>query len=82
MTEAVEKLLPALAALDQEDRDYVKHYLDELDDAVTDDEDPEFVAEINRRVEAIRNGTAKMIPADEVFRKADEMLKSMRENRG
>jgi len=84
MTAALEKLLPELAALDFEDRQYIRQYLDGLaqqqnGDPLDDGEDPDFIDEINRRVESIRDGTAKMSPADEVFRRIDEKLKSMRE---
>ena len=34
--------------------------------------DEEMTAEINRRVEEIRSGRAKMIPSDEVFRELRE----------
>lgn len=85
MNVAVENLKPVLAALDTGARLLVRQYLDELDhqqnaESPDDEDDPEFVAEINRRVESIRNGTAKTIPADEVFQRIDAKLKAMRES--
>ncbi len=86
MNVALANVMPGLAVLDSVDRNIVRHYLDELDEAenggpLDDEDDPEFVAEIERRIESIRNGTAKMTPAEEVFRRIDEKLKSMRENK-
>ena len=77
MSAALEKIMPALAALDSVDRNIVRSYFDELDvkergDPLDEEDDPEFVAEINRRVESIRNGTAKMIPGDEVMNRLRE----------
>ena len=86
MNTALVKLMPALAVLDRVDRNIIRYYLDELDEAENGDpldekDDPDFVAEIERRIESIRNGTAKMIPADEVFRQADLLLESMRQRK-
>lgn len=39
----------------------------ELDASADDDMAPEFMDELERRIESVRNGTAELIPADVVF---------------
>ncbi|OWK41720.1 addiction module protein [Fimbriiglobus ruber] len=60
MTEAAEKLKPALAALSDEDRAALINYLVELNEE-------EWARELDRRAEAIANGTAVFRPGDEVM---------------
>ena len=47
--------------------DAVSEELTDLDASADDDMSPEFVSELERRIESIRNGTAELIPADVVF---------------
>ena len=70
MSEAAEKLMPSLCALSPEDRAYIAHRL--LETLDEDDEDAEFVADLNRRVEEIMSGKVQGIPAEEVHRQARE----------
>jgi len=77
MNATLQMIMPALATLDSVDRSIVRHYLDELDEKengelLENEDDPDFVAEINRRVESIRDGTAKMVPGDEVMNRLRE----------
>jgi putative addiction module component (TIGR02574 family) len=78
MSERAEKLKPILDALSPDERAEIIDYLVGLGDADADEDmtreewEAAWAEEINRRVEAIRNGTAKMIPGDEVMRRLRE----------
>jgi len=77
MSEAAEKLKPMLAALSADDRATLVEYMHSLDanrdDELTEEEwETRQVEEINRRVEEIRSGRAKMIPGDEVMQRLRE----------
>jgi putative addiction module component (TIGR02574 family) len=68
-----EQLLPALLALPAEDRQAIVHRLIESLDPESDVEgDPEFIAVLHRRVEEIKSGKVRGVPADEVFRRLRE----------
>ncbi len=67
MSDQAERLMPTLLALPPEDRELIAERLYEsLDD------DPEFLAMLNWRVEEIKSGKVKGVPADEVFRRLRE----------
>ena len=70
MSETAEKLMPSLRALSPEDRAYIAHRL--LETLDEEEEDAEFVADLNRRVEEIMSGKVQGIPAEEVHRQARE----------
>lgn len=53
--------------------------LESIDD--DDDVSPEWLEEIRRRVKEIKNGTAKMVPHDEVMSNVRERVAKRRENR-
>ena len=53
--------------------------LESLDD--DDDVSPEWLEEIRRRVNEIKNGTAKMVPHDEVMSNVRERVAKRREDR-
>ena len=53
--------------------------LESLDD--DDDVSPEWLEEIRRRVKEIKNGTAKMVPHDEVMSNVRERVAKRREDR-
>jgi putative addiction module component (TIGR02574 family) len=46
---------------------------------ITDPDDPiqddQWASEIERRMENVRTGKSKLIPAEEVFRKAEDLLR-------
>lgn len=68
MSEVAESLLEQVLALPPED---VAEITRRLHDAPGDDydplTDPEFRAELDRRIEAVGNGTAVLVDGDEVF---------------
>ena len=70
MSETAEKLLPTLYAMSPEDRAYIAHRL--LETLDEDEEDAEFVAELNRRVEEITSGKVQGILAEEAHRQLRE----------
>ena len=78
MTDAAEKLLPMIADLSVGDRVELMEYLDSISESGTDSAfdpeewDPEFVAELDRRIADMESGRSKGIPAEEVFRKLRE----------
>ncbi len=84
MSDALEMLLPMIDPLSAEDRIQLMDYLSMTSEPGIDQEfnpeewDPEFAAEIERRIEDSRNGRSKTTPADEVFRQVDEMLNAKR----
>ena len=76
MSEAVADLLKQYRELSESERDLFEASLHE---AVYDPmEDPEFLAELDRRVEAVGNGTAVLIDGDEAFRQIRERLRLAR----
>lgn len=62
MSETATKLLVQLLALPEADRAAIADQLNESLGEVGDDLDPEFEAELNRRLEAVENGTAEIVP--------------------
>ncbi len=77
MSEAAEKLKPMLAALSADDRATLVEYLLSLEqnghEELTEEEwETQQAEEINRRVEEIRSGRAKMLPGDEVMQRLRE----------
>ncbi len=71
MSDQAERLMPTLLALPPEDRELIAERLYESLHGEQDD-DPEFLAMLNRRVEEIKSGKVKGVPADEVFRRLRE----------
>jgi putative addiction module component (TIGR02574 family) len=78
MSETAEKLKPLLAALTQEDRAELVEYMRELDDAVeeaglTEDQwEAAWAEEVNRRIDAARNGQSDSMPHEEFMRRMKE----------
>lgn len=76
MTEAAEKLKPALAALTPEDRAALREYLRELDGdepELTEEEwEAEWAAEADRRIANFEAGRTQLISAEEVERRMKE----------
>lgn len=81
MSETAEKLKPILASLSAEDRATLVEYIDSLDANGDEDEenedslgtlDPEYIAEINRRIADFEAGKTKPIPGEEVMRRLKE----------
>lgn len=66
MSDAVKKILPKLEALSRKDKAEVARRL--INSIEEEDEDAEFVAELNRRMDEVASGKARTIPAEEVFR--------------
>jgi putative addiction module component (TIGR02574 family) len=71
VSEATTRLLPELLALPRADQEFLFQQLSAALDAEPD-EDPEFVAELDRRLDNYRTGRSPGVPADEVFRKLRE----------
>lgn len=71
VSEVTNRLLPELLALPRSDQEYLFQQLSAALDAEPD-EDPDFVAELERRLENYRSGRSPGVPADEVFRKLRE----------
>ena len=68
LSESVTRLLPELLALPRPEQEFLFQQLSAaLDDEA--DEDPELVAELDRRLENYRTGKSPGVPADEVFRR-------------
>jgi putative addiction module component (TIGR02574 family) len=72
MSEAAEQLKSALAALSPEDREELLTFLHESLVTESDEEDPELLTKLTRRIEEIRSGQEVGIPAEEVFRRSRE----------
>ena len=78
MSDVAEKLKPILAALSAGDRAELMDFLAALERAgegeeLTQEEwEAAWAEEINRRVEEIRSGRAKMIPGEEVMKRLRE----------
>jgi putative addiction module component (TIGR02574 family) len=71
VSESTARLLPEVLALPREDQEYLFQQLSAALDAGADD-DPEFLAELDRRLENYRTGQSPGVPADEVFRRLRE----------
>ena len=68
MSNEAEAVLNAALALPAAAREEIAgRLLRSLDDEPDVEPSPEQVAEIERRVEAVRQGKAKLVPAEEVF---------------
>ena len=65
MSEAVAELLKQYRDLSEEERDLFEASLHEEESDPT--EDPEFLAELNRRIESVGNGTAVLLDLDSVM---------------
>jgi putative addiction module component (TIGR02574 family) len=75
MTKTFHKIEHAAMSLPRDDRALLAEKLIEsLEDHEELRLDPEWVAEIERRVDASRSGKVKTIPADQVFRKLRKKL--------
>jgi len=68
MTEAAEKLKPALSALPPEDRAELAHFLiGSLDPETDEDAEAAWIAELQRRFEDMQSGRVTGVPAEQVF---------------
>ena len=77
MSNEAEALLNAALALPAAVREEIaERLLRSLDDEPDIEPSPEQVAEIERRVEAVRQGKAKLIPAEEAFKSVLEHIRS------
>ena len=77
MSNEAETLLNAALALPAAVREEIaERLLRSLDDELDVEPSPEQVAEIERRVEAVRQGKAKLIPAEEAFESVLEHIRS------
>jgi len=70
MSETATKLLEQLLALPEADRAAIADQLNESLDDLSEDLDPAFEAELNRRLETVANGTADVVPWEQA---RDEM---------
>jgi hypothetical protein len=79
MATEFEKLKGDLLTLPVESRASLAHALIEsLDDAVDDDAESLWLAEIHRRDAEIRAGNATLKPIDQVLREARELLRCLK----
>ncbi len=74
MSPAATELLNAVLALPDEDRAEIAAELEPFAEHPPLELDPEFEAELDRRVARMESGESKGIPAAEVFRIIDERL--------
>jgi putative addiction module component (TIGR02574 family) len=73
MSEIAEQLMPTLLALPVEEREMIADRLYEsVQGRPTTEVDPAFVVMLNRRIEEIKSGKVKGVPAEEVFRRLRE----------
>ena len=72
MSEAVAELLEGYLALTEEEKNL-------FDARVQTEYDPVFAAELDRRIEAVGNGTAVLLDGEECFR---QLRENLRRNRG
>lgn len=82
MSEVATKLLEQVLALPENEQAMIAERLREnlgIDDPVDPSDDPEFRAELERRLNAVANGTAVLIDGEQVFREARERLKNRRQ---
>jgi putative addiction module component (TIGR02574 family) len=76
MTTLVEELSQRARALSPEDRaSLADELLASLDEQADPDAEAAWEKEIGRRVEEIKSGNAKLIPADEVFAETARIYK-------
>ena len=78
MTEAIEKLKPAILALSEPERvELLGVLFDSLPTqrGLISDTDPAFIAELDRRRAEFESGADPGVPADEFFRKLRENRK-------
>ena len=79
MATEFERLKDDLLTLPIESRASLAHALIEsLDEVVDEDAEALWLDEIRRRDAEIRKGTAKLKPADQVFREARELLRCLK----
>ena len=80
MARSVEQIEHDIASLSAADRQRVlKHLLAELDlrdepEAPKDEIDADWIAEAERRAEALENGTVETVPFEDVMRRARQRL--------
>lgn len=65
MSETAAKLLEQVLALPEADRLAIADHIGESLGDLADDLDPEFAAELDRRLEMVANGTAESVPWEE-----------------
>jgi len=81
MSETATKLLEQLLRLSEGERRQIADRLREsFGDAESPTEDPEFQAELQRRLDSVANGTAELIDGEQVFREARERLRRRRQS--
>jgi len=79
MATEFDRLRDDLLTLPIESRASLAHALIEsLDEVVDEDAEALWLDEIRRRDAEIRTGTAKLKPADQVFREARELLRCLK----
>lgn len=79
MTASFDTVLQDALMLPLEERSLIASRLIESVDDVDDfDLSPAWNAEIDRRMESIKNGTAKLIPHDEVMASVRQQLEQLR----
>jgi len=82
MSETALKLLEQIRALPAEDQDLIAEELADESDDYDPLEDPEFRAELDRRIEAVGNGTAVLLTWEEAQERIDAELARRRAARG
>jgi putative addiction module component (TIGR02574 family) len=80
VSETATKLLEQLLALPEEDRAAIADQLNESLGDLGDDLDPEFEAELQRRLDSVADGTAELIDGEQVFREARERIQKRRQS--
>jgi putative addiction module component (TIGR02574 family) len=76
MSEAATKLLTEVFGLSPDEQfQLAQQILDRLDGDFPVLDDPEFQAELERRLESVARGTAELIDGGQVFRDARERLR-------
>lgn len=85
MSEAARKLLEQVLTLSEADRQMIADELwaslsDEAQERAADavQNDPEFQAELERRLASVADGTAELIDGEQVFQEARDRLKKRR----
>ena len=82
MSETALKLLEQIRALPAEDQDLIAEELADESDDYDPLEDPEFRAELDRRIEAVGNGTAVLLTWEKAQKRIDAELARRRAARG
>jgi putative addiction module component (TIGR02574 family) len=77
MSEAATNLLEQLLQLSEADRLMIA---DRLWDSLTEQDDPEFAAELQKRLESVADGSAELIDGEQVLQEARERLAKRRES--